>query len=152
MLMIRMQRIGRKNDPAFRILVLEKTASPKAGTYTDQLGTYNPKTKALTVAADRLKDWMGKGAQLSPSLQNLLIEKKIIEGKKTQLIAKSKLEKNVAKRAEEAAAAKAKEEEAAAAATAPTEEPTPEAAPAEETPAAPEAAPTEEPAPAETSA
>ena len=151
MLMIRMQRIGRKNDPAFRILVLEKTSSPKAGTYTDQLGTYNPKTKALTIAADRVKEWIGKGAQVSPSLMNLLIEKKILEGKKTQLIAKKKLEKNVAKKAEEAAAAaaaKAKEEEAAAAAKAAEEAAA--AAPAEEsaTEPAPEAVP-EEAAPAE---
>jgi small subunit ribosomal protein S16 len=147
MLMIRMQRIGRKNDPAFRILVLEKTSSPKAGTYTDQLGTYNPKTKALTVAADRLKDWMSKGAQLSPSLQNLLIEKKVLEGKKTAVIAKSKLEKNVAKKAEEEATAKAAEEaaaakaaeDAAAATATPGDEPAPEVAPepvTEEAPAA----------------
>jgi len=158
-----MQRIGRKNDPAFRILVLEKTSSPKAGTYTDLLGTYNPKTKALTVAADRLKDWMSKGAQLSPSLNNLLIQKKVLEGKKTQVIAKSKLEKNVAKKAEEAAAAKAKEEEAAAAAKAAEEaakaeaeaaaaapepevapEPAPETPAEAETAAEPEAAPAEE--------
>jgi len=139
MLMIRFQRIGRKNDPAFRILVLEKTRSPKAGTYTDLLGTYNPKTKALTVAADRLKEWVKKGAQVSPSLMNLLIEKKVIEGKKVSTLSKKNLEKNVAKKAEEAAAA-------AAAAAAPAEEtPAPEEAPAE-------AAPEEAPAPAETPA
>lgn len=139
MLMIRFQRIGRTNDPAFRILVLEKTASPKAGTYTDLLGTYNPKTKALTIAADRLKEWMAKGAQVSPSLMNLLIAKKILEGKKTQVISKKNLEKNVAKKAEEAAAAQAAAEAAAAT-------PEPEAAP-EEAPA--EAAAEEAPAPAE---
>lgn len=143
MLMIRFQRIGRKNDPAFRILVLEKTRSPKAGTYTDLLGTYNPKTKALTVNADRLKEWMAKGAQVSPSLMNLLISKKVLEGKKVSTLSKKNLEKNVAKKAEEAAAA-------AAAAAAPAPEPgaaaaESEAAPAEETPA--EAAPVEEAAP-----
>lgn len=123
--MIRLQRIGRKNDPAFRILVLEKTSSPKAGSYTDLLGTYNPKTKAFTIAADRLKDWIGKGAQVSPSLWNLLIDKGIIEGKKSaDVVSKSNLEKNVAKRAEEEAAAKAAEEAAAAA-------PAEESAPAE---------------------
>ncbi len=151
MLMIRFQRIGRKNAPAFRILVNEKTASPKIGTYTDLLGTYNPKTKALTIAADRLKEWMAKGAQLSPSLMNLLITKKILEGKKVQTISKKNLEKNVAKKAEEAAAAKAAEE--AAAAVPAVEEAAPEAVVeetvVEETPA--ETAPTEK-APAETPA
>lgn len=86
--MIRLQRIGRKNDPAFRMVVTEKTASPKAGTYVDLVGTYNPKTKAFTVAADRVKDWMSKGAQLSPSLSNLLINKGVIEGKKVNVLPK----------------------------------------------------------------
>lgn len=163
--MIRLQRIGRKNDPAFRILVLEKTSSPKAGSYTDLLGTYNPKTKAFTVAADRLKDWMGKGAQVSPSLWNLLVDKGVIEGKKTaDVVSKQNLEKNVAKKAEEAAAAAAAEAEAAKAAeeaAATPAEASSEAieeaaiadadeAPAEEAPtetaAAPEETPTEAPA------
>ncbi len=86
--MIRLQRIGRKNDPAFRMVVTEKTASPKAGTYVDLVGTYNPKTKAFTVAGDRIKDWMSKGAQLSPSLSNLLINKGVIEGKKVNVLPK----------------------------------------------------------------
>ena len=97
MLMIRMQRIGRKNDPAFRILVLEKTSSPKAGTYNDLLGTYNPKSKELTIAADRLAEWRAKGAQVSPSLMNLLITKKIVKGTKTSVVSKKNLEKNKAK-------------------------------------------------------
>jgi small subunit ribosomal protein S16 len=148
MLMIRLQRIGRKNDPSFRMLVLEKTSSPKAGTYADLVGTYNPKTKAFTCDIEKVKSWMSKGAQLSPSLQNLLVEKGLIEGKQVAVVAKSKLEKNVAKKAAEeaaakeaadAAAAKAAEAEAAAAAAA-------AAAPAEE--AAPAAEAAAEPAPA----
>lgn len=92
--MIRLQRIGRKNDPAFRMVVTEKTASPTAGKYVDLLGTYNPKTKAFTVAGERVKEWMAKGAQLSPSLQNLLISKGIIEGKKISVVSEKKLNKN----------------------------------------------------------
>lgn len=137
--MIRLQRIGRKNDPAFRVLVLEKTRSPKAGSYTDLLGTYNPKTKAFTIAADRLKDWMGKGAQVSPTLHNLLVNKGVLEGKKTAaVVSKSNLEKNVAKRAEEAAAASAAAAEAEAAAKAAAEAPV-EAPAAEEAASSPEA-------------
>ena len=47
MLMIRFQRIGRRNDPSFRMVVTEKTSGPKAGKFVDLVGTYNPKTKAL---------------------------------------------------------------------------------------------------------
>ncbi|MDB5264485.1 MAG: ribosomal protein small subunit ribosomal protein [Parcubacteria group bacterium] len=159
--MIRFQRIGRKNDAAFRMAVLEKTAGPKAGKYVDLVGTYNPKTKAMTVKADRIKEWMAKGAQVSPSLMNLLINKGILEGTKSAVISKQNLEKHIAKRKaeEEAAAAKAAEaaeKEAAAtkaaeeaAAAAPAEEAAPEEVVAEVTEE--EAAPAvEEAAPAET--
>jgi small subunit ribosomal protein S16 len=143
--MIRFQRIGRKNDPAFRMLVLEKTSGPKAGTYVAQVGTYNPRTKEFTADAEAIKGWMQKGAQLSPSLNNLLIRKGIIEGKISAAVVKEKnLTKNVAKKAEEEAAAKAAAEAAAATPAEPTEaevaaeaveEPVAEAAP-EEAPAA----------------
>jgi small subunit ribosomal protein S16 len=156
MLMIRMQRIGRKNDPAFRILVLEKTSSPKAGTYADLVGTYNPKTKAVTLEKDRIKEWIAKGAQVSGSVMNLLVEQGVVTGTKVQVIKKKNMEKNVKKAAEEAAAAAKAAEEAAAkeaaekAAAEAQAKADAEAAAAAETPvaeeAAPEAAPAEEPA------
>lgn len=146
--MIRLQRIGRKNDPSFRMLVLEKTASPKAGTYTDLVGTYNPKTKAFTADIEKIKDWMSRGAQLSPSLANLLVDKGLIEGKKQAVIAKSKLEKNVAKRAAEEAAAKEAKEAAEAKAKADAEAAAAAAVVAEAAPEVVEEAPVAE-APAE---
>ncbi len=151
--MIRFQRIGRKNDASFRMAVLEKTAGPKAGKYVDLVGTYNPKTKQITYKADRIQDWIKKGAQVSPSLKNLLIKNGVLEGSKVAVISKKNLEKHIAKKKaeEEAAQAKAAEEKAKAdaadakaaeeAAAAPAEE-APVEAPAEEAPveeAAPEA-------------
>lgn len=94
MLMIRFQRIGRKNDPAFRMVVLPKASGPKAGSYVELVGTYNPKTKAMTVQPERIKEWMSKGAQVSPSLMNLLISKKILEGTKHASVSKKNMEKN----------------------------------------------------------
>jgi len=155
MLMIRFQRVGRKNDASFRMAVLEKTAGPKAGKYVDLVGTYNPKTKQITYKADRIQDWIKKGAQVSPSLKNLLIKNGVLEGSKVAVISKKNLEKNIAKKKaeDEAAAAKAAEEKAKAdaaeakaaeeAAAAPAVEETPaEEAPVAE--AAPEEAPVEE--------
>jgi small subunit ribosomal protein S16 len=137
MLMIRFQRIGRRNDPAFRMLVLEKASGPKAGTYVAQVGTYNPKTKDFSADAEAIKSWIAKGAQLSPSLQNLLIAKGVVEGKKSAAVVKQKnLTKNIAKKAEEEAKAAAAAE--AATVAEPTEaEVTAEAveAPVEEAPA-----------------
>ncbi len=144
--MIRFQRIGRKNDPAFRIVVLPKTSGPKAGTYTDLIGTYNPKTKEFKIEADRLKDWMSKGAQLSPSLSNLLIDKKIIEGKKVNVLPKKSPIKDPEAEAKAAAAAAAAAAPVVAEAAPEVVEEAPAEAPVEE------AAPAEEVAPAEAAA
>lgn len=119
--MIRFQRIGRKNDPAFRIVVTEKTASPKAGTYVDLVGSYNPRTKATRLNSEAITAWIAKGAQVSDSLHNLLVKEGVIDAPKTAaVVSKSNLEKNIAKKKaeEEAAAAKAAEEAAKAEAAA----------------------------------
>lgn len=126
--MIRFQRVGRKNDPSFRIAVLPKTAGPKAGKYVDLVGTYNPRTKEATVKADSIKEWIAKGAQVSPTVMNLLINKGVLEGKKVNVLPlKTPIKKEVP--AEEAAPAPKAE------------------APAEETPAVEEAPVEEAPAP-----
>lgn len=151
MLMIRFQRIGRKNDAAFRMAVLPKASGPKAGKFVDLVGTYNPKTKAMTADGAKIKDWVAKGAQMSPSLQNLLVKNGIIEGTKSaKVVTKKNLEKNIKAKAEadakEAAAkaeadkkaAEAAKAEAEAAAAAEAEAPAAEEvaeAPVEEAPA-----------------
>ena len=88
MLMIRFQRIGRTNDPAFRIVVLEKERAAKAGNIVELLGTYNPRSKALTLNEESVKGWIAKGAQPTDSIWNLLINKGIIEGKKVNALPK----------------------------------------------------------------
>ena len=127
MLMIRFQRIGRTNDPAFRIAVLEKERAAKAGNIVELLGTYNPRSKALTLDEESVKEWMAKGAQPTDSIRNLLINKGILSGKKVNVLPKKTPQKNEAKIAEEAAAAKVATEAATAAAAPEVEETVPEA-------------------------
>lgn len=81
MLMIRFQRRGRINDPSFRIVVTEKRSKPKSGEL-EILGSYHPKTKAATFKNEQIRYWISKGAQPSPTVQNLLVGKKVIEGVK----------------------------------------------------------------------
>ncbi len=88
MLMIRFQRIGRTNDPAFRIVVLEKERAAKAGNIVELLGTYNPRSKALTLNEEQVKHWISKGAQPTASIHNLLINKGVIQGKKVNVLPK----------------------------------------------------------------
>lgn len=114
MLMIRFQRTGRTNDPAFRIAVLEKERAAKAGNIVELLGTYNPRSKALTLNEESVKSWIAKGAQPTDSIRNLLINKGIIEGKKVNALPKKTPQKNEAAIAAEAAAVAAAAAEVAA--------------------------------------
>jgi small subunit ribosomal protein S16 len=86
MLTIRLQRTGRKNDPSFRLIVAEKARKPKTSQFTEILGTYNVKVGEFNAKADRVKHWMSVGAQVSPTVHNLLITKKIIDGKKINVL------------------------------------------------------------------
>ena len=82
MLMIRLQRFGRKNDPNFRVVLTDKKNAPKSGRFLEILGFNNPKTKQKKLEAERIKYWIKNGAKLSPTVHNMLIQEKIVEGKK----------------------------------------------------------------------
>src|SRR3989338_4112721 len=82
MLKIRLQRIGRKNMPAYRIIVAEHTRGPKTGNIVEKEGTYNPKTKERQFNADRIKYWLLVGAKASATVHNMLVSAKIITGAK----------------------------------------------------------------------
>lgn len=130
MLTIRLSQVGKKNKKMFRLIVSEKTKDP-FGDSLEILGSYNPHSKDLQVKADRVKHWIENGAELSPTVHNLLVEKKVIAGKKvtSSSISKKRNEKitkkqeDVKKAAADKAAKAAAAEEAAKAAEAPAEEP-----------------------------
>ncbi|MDO8481622.1 MAG: 30S ribosomal protein S16 [bacterium] len=84
MLKIRLQRIGRKNMPAFRIIVAEHTRGPKTGNIVEKVGTYNPKTKEKQFNADRIKYWLSVGAKASGTVHNMLVSANIISGTKIE--------------------------------------------------------------------
>lgn len=90
MLKIRLQRIGRKNDPAFRVVLTDSKNSTKSGRFLEILGTYNPKAKEKNFSSDRIKHWLGKGAKLSGTMHNFLVTDKVIEGKKINVLPKKK--------------------------------------------------------------
>src|SRR3989344_5398910 len=88
MLMIRLQRFGRKNDPNFRVVLTDKRNATKSGKFLEILGFKNPKTKQKKLEAERIKYWIEKGAKISPTVHNMLISEKIIEGKKINVVPK----------------------------------------------------------------
>ena len=129
MLRIRLQRIGKKKQPVYRFIVSEKTKDTQAGSL-EILGQYNPvlKEKLINMNSERIKHWISVGAQPSATVNNILINAGIIEGKKQKSVTitnkrKAKLDKKkeeveekkkAAKEAKEAEAVAKKEAEAVA--------------------------------------
>ncbi len=81
MLTIRFNRIGRKNKAYFRIVLQEHTVAP-GGRHIEVLGSWDPHQKRGVFQAERIQEWLKKGAQVSDSVWNLLIRQGIIKGKK----------------------------------------------------------------------
>lgn len=103
MISIRLSRVGKKKQPSYRVIVIDKHRDPWAK-HLEQLGHYNPRTKALTIEKERLTHWLSKGAECSTTLWNIFVTQKLIEGKtrsKTHISVtrKKKLEEAKAKAA-----------------------------------------------------
>ena len=150
MLHIRLSRTGKRKQPLYRLIVTEKSQDPW-GTFLVNLGTYNPRSvpPAIAFKADRIKDWISKGAQCSETVWNLLVDQKIVAGEKVKKVRLSM--KRHEKMDKASADAKAKDEakkaaEAAPAPEAPKEEPAPAEAPAAEAPKEAPASAGQEPA------
>ncbi len=86
--MMRFQRVGRKNDPSFRIVVTDKRTGPKSSKHVDQVGSYHPKTKHTIIDGEKVKHWLAQGVQASPTVHNLLVTHKLVEGKKLNVLSK----------------------------------------------------------------
>lgn len=138
MLVIRLTRIGRKNKATFRIILQEKSQSPKSAA-KELLGSYNPHLKErkdqIQLKTDRVEFWLKQGAQPSDTMHNMLIELGLIKGDKRRVVGTKKGAKAAAEKAAKEAEAAAKAAAEVASAT-PAVEAAPEAAPAEETPKA----------------
>lgn len=120
MLVIRLQRAGRKHLPFYRIVVAEKS-SPVKGRYVERIGSYNPVTNPKEVVLDQeaFTKYVGNGAVPSPTVARIaaaqgvnglekFIPKRIMKPSNAQVAA-------AAAKAEAEAAAKAEAEEKAAA-------------------------------------
>jgi small subunit ribosomal protein S16 len=86
MLKIRLQRIGRKNDPHFRLIVTESILKPKTSSFNEIIGTYNGKLGTFNAKKDRVQHWIGVGAQVTPTVHNLLVTNGVITGKKINVL------------------------------------------------------------------
>jgi len=72
MLAIRLQRIGRKGFPMYRLAVQEAQRHPTSGRVVAYVGSYNPHTKEATVQVEIAQKYLDNGAQPSPRVVKLL--------------------------------------------------------------------------------
>ncbi len=123
---MRLQRIGRKNDPSYRVIVTDSRNAAKRGKNVDLIGSYSPKAGVFQIDGEKAKHWISKGVQVSDTVHNFLVTQKIIEGKKKNVLPKKSPIVDEAKLKAEAdakAAAEAKAKAEAEAATAPVATP-----------------------------
>lgn len=90
MLVIRLFRVGKKNQPSFKIVVTDKKKASRRGRFVEEVGFYNPLTKEKVLRNERIKYWLSVGAKPSDTIHNLLISEKIIEGEKIDVHKKTK--------------------------------------------------------------
>ena len=137
---LRLSRGGSKKRPYYKIVVANSRA-PRDGKYLEQVGTYNPllakdDANRVRLVEDRVRYWLGVGAQPTDRVARMLDKAGIKERTPTVNPSKGEPGKKAKERAEDKAAKLAEAEEARreaeAAANAPAEAPAEEAAPAEE--------------------
>ena len=78
MLTIRLSRIGKRKKPYYRVVVIEKSR-PRDGRVRELVGTYDPlkKPAEIKLDAERIKYWLGVGAQPSDTVRSLFRQQKL---------------------------------------------------------------------------
>ena len=72
MLAIRLQRLGRKAYPVYRLAVQEAQRHPSSGRVVAYVGSYNPHTKDSNINVELAQKYLDNGAQPSPRVVKLL--------------------------------------------------------------------------------
>ncbi len=72
MLAIRLQRLGRKAYPVYRLAVQESNRHPSSGRVVAYVGSYNPHTKEANVNVEQAQKYLDNGAQPTPRVVKLL--------------------------------------------------------------------------------
>ncbi|NTW97025.1 MAG: 30S ribosomal protein S16 [Oscillochloris sp.] len=81
MVKIRLRRTGKTKQPSYRLVVAD-SRSPRDGKFIEIIGHYNPIRipKVLEIKADRVRYWLGVGAQPSDTVVSLLKRQNILDG------------------------------------------------------------------------
>ena len=85
MLTIRLTRKGKKNQPFFRVVLVDKRKSSTGGRSVEDLGYVDPLKKRKSFNKERIQYWISKGAKTSVTIHNLLVTEKIIDEPKIKV-------------------------------------------------------------------
>lgn len=94
MLTIRFQRVGKRGQPSYRLVVAERRSKVGAPP-TEDLGAYNPFTKEASLKAERVNYWIGVGAQPTVTVHNLLVKSGVVTAPKRRVYMKQVVAKPV---------------------------------------------------------
>ena len=70
---LRLARVGSKKNPIYRVVAAD-SRSPRDGKFIEIVGRYNPQhdPSLIELDEDKVRDWLGKGAQPTESVRRLL--------------------------------------------------------------------------------
>jgi small subunit ribosomal protein S16 len=77
---IRLKRMGAKKRPFYRLVVAD-SRSPRDGRFIEEVGTYDPiaNPAKVQIDADRVRDWISKGARPSDIARKLLEQQGVLQ-------------------------------------------------------------------------
>jgi small subunit ribosomal protein S16 len=88
MLKMRLQRVGRKHEPSFRLVLTDSKNSTKSGRFKEILGSFDPRKTTEAFKTDRINYWLSQGVTPTDTVHNLFVTHKIIDAKKKNVLPK----------------------------------------------------------------
>ncbi len=82
MVSLRLQRIGRKREPVFRLVAIDSHRAAQSGRVLEVLGSRDARRGRPTLKAERVRYWLSVGARPSVTVHNFLVDAKIMTGPK----------------------------------------------------------------------
>jgi small subunit ribosomal protein S16 len=86
MLKMRLQRVGRKHEPSYRLVLTDSKNSTKSGRFHEILGSYDPRKTTEAFNIDRIKHWLSQGVGVTGTVHNLFVTHKLIDAKKVNVL------------------------------------------------------------------
>jgi small subunit ribosomal protein S16 len=87
MITIRLSRIGKRSQPQYRMVVQNSHRDPWSPAI-EVVGLFDPRSypPRIELQADRITEWLAKGAQPSNTVHNMLVDAKLLSTEKVKSV------------------------------------------------------------------